>query len=272
MSYTPMQLAEAFLKTGELQDALDALNTQLADHPDDAAARRLRAQVWMRLPGEGHLEKALADFDALPDFTVDDLVRCSIIHERMEKLESALKLMESARAQNPADERLAERTMQLMMRQNQLESALALVRLQPRSWRWLQSEGDLLALLGDDITATARYGLALAQLENLPDVDSNPYLGAIRGRLLLARAHAYTRLEQIDTAREHYLLAKKRLPADPTIDFSLGRLHALEGRLEEAAALCRQSLDAASALVRQSLLDSLGEKAAFAPLAARIRS
>ncbi|MEO1163713.1 MAG: tetratricopeptide repeat protein, partial [Chloroflexota bacterium] len=49
MAYTPMQLAETFLKTGELEDALDALNQQLEAEPADEEARRLRVQVLMPL-------------------------------------------------------------------------------------------------------------------------------------------------------------------------------------------------------------------------------
>ncbi|MBZ0278924.1 MAG: tetratricopeptide repeat protein, partial [Anaerolineae bacterium] len=45
MGYSPMQLAEAFIKTGELTDALDALNQQLETVPQDDYARRLRSQV-----------------------------------------------------------------------------------------------------------------------------------------------------------------------------------------------------------------------------------
>ena len=50
--YSPIELAEAFIRTGELADALDALNPHLEAQPNDETALRLRAAVLMRLPGE----------------------------------------------------------------------------------------------------------------------------------------------------------------------------------------------------------------------------
>ena len=42
MGYSPLQLAQAFIKTGEIEDALDALNQHLEATPSDDETRRLR--------------------------------------------------------------------------------------------------------------------------------------------------------------------------------------------------------------------------------------
>ncbi len=83
MGYSPMELAEAFIQTGELPDALDALNQQLTAYPDDETARRLRAQVLMRLPGEEHLRAALHDLDQLASPTAEDGLLRGILLEQL---------------------------------------------------------------------------------------------------------------------------------------------------------------------------------------------
>src|SRR5690242_19339862 len=79
MPYSPMELADAFIRAGELADALDALNQQLIDQPADDEARRLRAQVLMRIPGEEHVQAALGDLESIASPTQDDNLRRALL-------------------------------------------------------------------------------------------------------------------------------------------------------------------------------------------------
>lgn len=242
-----MQRAEAFLRTGELDDALQALNEHLEQHPEDDVARRLRAQVRQRLSGRQQLTQALADLHSLRQTLPSDWMQTSIIHERLGDVSSAIQAMQPFTRTTPPTkdpdaqhqhERAIERLIMLYAQADQLDDALALIRQQPRTWRWLQWEADLLVMQGDDVMASARYGVVLAQLQAHIDERPSPHLSAMKGRILLARAHTYRRQRQTDIARQHYQEASQLLADDPLITFNLGCLHALEGDLERAIALC----------------------------------
>jgi tetratricopeptide (TPR) repeat protein len=254
MSYSPMQLAEAFLTTGELEDALDALNQQLEQHPQDDEARRLRIQVLMRL---SNLQQALADFEKLLSLRAEDYQTASIIYQRLGNLDEAITAMNQALKKSVNNERMTERLLELLLAKQAYTDALALIRQQERRWRWLEREGDILVLMGDDTMATARYGLVLAQLEQFAGQMREDYLNALKARVFLARAHAYRRLEQIETASEHYQAAKALLPDDPTIDFNLGLLTFLQGNLLGAIEQCRVALESASSHLAESMRESI---------------
>ena len=164
MPYSPMQLAEAFLKTGELDDALEALNQQLEQEATDEQARRLRIQVLLRLSNAENLKIALADIEQIASPTAEDHQIASIVHERSGNLEAAIAAMKQARLENSSDERMTERLLELLIANVSFQKALDLIRQQEQTWRWLEREGDVLVLMGDDTMATARYGLVLAQL------------------------------------------------------------------------------------------------------------
>jgi tetratricopeptide (TPR) repeat protein len=162
--------------------------------------------------------------------------------------------VQEARTLDPHNERLTERLLHLWTAQGQTTAALDLVRSQARTWRWLQWEGDLLVQAGDDMTATARYGLALAQLDSRFDVSRDKYLAPIKARILIARAHAYRRLDQIDAADEHYQAAGQIIPDDPTLAFNRGLLAFARGDHEAAVQLCREGLAHANATLHNEML------------------
>jgi len=259
LSYSPLQLAEAFIQTGELHDALEALDQQIDAHPGDERARRWRAAVLLRLRDEDRLRQAEDDLRGLTAPTARDHVQRSIILEVLGDLEGAVAAMQSARDSQPEDERLAERTLQLLMAQGKLDEAQRLIETRPRTWRWLQWAGDLLVLSGNDIVAIARYGLALAQLENKTDSIENRHLGALRARLLLARADAYRRLEMIEQAEMDYVAAGNLMPDDPMITFKRGLLASLQGDRQRAADLCREALHNANQTLHAMMLAELRE-------------
>lgn len=267
MAYTPLQLAEAFLRTGELADALEALDTHLAAEPDDDAARRLRAAALLRVDDENSLRRALDDLAELATPEADDFARRSVICERLSDPSGALAAARRALELRPADERLSERLASLLAAQGDLTGALAVVRSQPRTWRWLEYEGDLLARSGDYVTATARYGLALFQLEARPADD--PLTANLRAAMLLKRADAYRRLDHATQAEADLDAAAAIIPVDPFIPFLRGLLCAMRGDPDGALALCGPALTHASEPLRAEMRRIL-EDPRFATLARAI--
>jgi len=269
MPYSPMQLAEAFIQTGELTDALDALNQQLAADSTDNAARRLRIGVLLRLSDDDYLRRALVDFDALGNLSAEDEMQRSVILERLGDLDGALEAMERALTLKPDESRLIERRLHLLIAHNKIDVALELVHAQPRVWHWLQWEGDLLVMSGDDMMATARYGLALAQLNERYGTEDR-FIIPIRARLLLTRGNAYRRLGDAIQAEKHYLAAGKLIPTDPMIPFNRGLLAMQRGLLSNALELCRKGFREASDSLKQEMLSSLQQDAQYAELGRRL--
>ena len=263
MTYSQLELAAAFIQAGELNDALAALNQHLDNHPTDDRVRRMRIKVRHHL---GHIQGALDDFAPLSDQTPDDMLTHSALLRQAEQVKSAIDLLAGAVRRWPQHERLAEGFVQLSLEAGRHEAALEIVRQQPKNWRWLGWEGDLLAAMGDDTMATARYGLALAQLGEQPDA----WLGPIRARLLLARAHAYRRLEFYQQADADYQQAQSIIPNDPLIPFLRGLLCFLQDDLEAALILCRPAYAAANDAMRQQMKHELHSDKRYVDLLAAI--
>ncbi|MBZ0303998.1 MAG: hypothetical protein K8J31_29940 [Anaerolineae bacterium] len=257
MPYSPLDLAAAFIQTGELADALDVLNQHLVHQPQDDRARRLRIDVLRHLGRRAHLETALDDSNQLAEPTAEDAICQSLLLEQMEDDHGAAACLSRALQMWPDHARLIERDLNLLLRLDRADEALNVVRAQPKVWRWLQWEGDALVASGNDLMATARYGLALADLEAHRTPENAAYLRPIQARLLLARAAAYLRLEMLDPAEDQYQAAESLLPDDPAIPFNRGLLAWLRGDADEARSLCRAALESASENQRERLLDDL---------------
>ena len=185
MTYSPLQLAEAFIQTGELTDALDALNTHLSGHPADDAARRLRAAVLMRLPTSENTRTALADLDQISAVTAADAVQRSIILQRGGDWEGAQAAMQEAHRLRPDDERICERYVETLARCGQVDQALELVAAQPINWRWLQIAGDLKRDTGDAQAAAQDYTAAIAHLDAQMDTAGNAVAANLKAILVM---------------------------------------------------------------------------------------
>ena len=254
MPYSPLELAEAFIKTGELNDALDALNAHLETNPNDDAARRLRAAVRLRT---GDFAPALADIEALSTPSADDYLQRSVILERMGELDHAIEAVQQARAVKSGDERLAERLVGLLLQQKQFIEVQALIDEMPNTWRWRQWAGDAAVQSGEDESAVSYYSEALTLLAQHFDLSADRNAAAIQARLLLARADAYSRLDRHDAAEADYLAAAKIIPDEPMIPFKRGLLAAGRGDLETAVVLCRKAFSKANEVLRASMEQEL---------------
>ena len=259
--YSPLQLAEAFIRTGELADALDALNPHLEANPNDEAALRLRAAVLMRLPGEDYARAALADLARLPEPTAEDFVQQSIIWQMgLGDWQQAVTMTEQAHALAKGDERTAERLLMLYEQTGNLDAARKLVAEQPQNWRWLQLAGDMAQKAGDYGAAAETYTQALVDLEAKLDAEQNAITRNIKGMIVGSRAAAYLKAGQPEAAETDYHAAARYLPTDLSYSLMAGIAAALQGQQERALTLCQSVLNDEPALI-----DMLREQAAIHP-------
>lgn len=269
MPYSPLELADAFIRAGELEDALDALNQQLADPAADQRddTLRLRAAVLARFPDQPErLRAALGDYAALAAPTADDEDRRAALHERLGDVRAAVDALGRARALAPDDSRLTERQVALLVEHGWLDEAAALVAALPETWQWLTWRGDIAIDRKRDAEALGHYAAALALFE--AHVDQSSKLAAnLRAQLLIKRARAYRHLKRCAEAEADYLAAEAIIPNDPTIMFNRGLLAYDCKGLRRALPLCRDALDLAPPGLRDWMRQKLREDPRYRELA-----
>lgn len=265
--YAPMELAQAYLRTGELHYALEALDEQLAQHPHDDDARRLRGQLHARFGNPPRYADALTDYQAIQNKTAEDYVQLSIIHQHMNDVEKALAMMTRARQQDPHQERYAERVVHLYVSVGATAQALAVVRQQRQGWRWQQWEGDLCAQLGDFDQALTCYQHAIEGLHSvMQSIGKTPVLLAIEGRLCLRMADVLRRNGRLEESRTFLAQARRYLPPDATLNFLGGVLTFIGGDTEAGMNTCKKALHQMNEHLRRQMLNSLAEDPALTHL------
>jgi tetratricopeptide (TPR) repeat protein len=264
--YTPIELAEAFIRTGELADALDALYPHLEANPHDETALRLRVAVLMRLHGEDHARAALADIDKLNPKTADDYIQQSVIMQMgLGDWSQAVRATELAHQLAPNDDHITERLLMLYDQVGDLDKAQTLLATLPHTWRWLQLTGDLAQKAHKSDTAIDRYSEALNLLEDKMDTVANPIARNIMGMIMGSRAAAQLEAGHITEAEADYRVVAEVFPTDLSYSLMVGITLALQNRIDEAALLCR------SVLRDEPPLESLlKEKAALYPSLKRL--
>lgn len=271
MSYTSMQLAEVFIQTGELEDALEALNQQLQDEPDDHDARRLRASVLQRFDDRKRLELALNDFENIPSQTVDDLVQQSVIYERLDKMGDAIQVMQKAHQQAPDKERILERLIELMMSQKQYSEVIIIIKKAPQTWRWLMRLADAYSMNNNPENALAALNRAEEHLKVMfPDLLS-PVSRNTMAQIHVARGHEHMILNQLKQAEAEFRDAQFHIPNDASITFNLGLIYARSDNLSKATKFCQKALDNSSDLVKQTLIGVIEDDDRYAQLKATLK-
>jgi tetratricopeptide (TPR) repeat protein len=263
MSYTPLQLADAFIKAGELDDALDALNQHLADHPNDAEGRRLRAQVLLRTATPDHLRLALADLQAVPPTAADDFI-LSVIHERSGQPDEALALARQAYETATDDAlkaRSLERLLGLMQAAGQVQAALDMALAND----WMQWAADAAAALNADAAAADYYTQALERIGKLYDITSDAIAANIRARVLLKRAGVYHRLKRFTEADADYASAQAIIPDDPMIGFNRGLIAADQNDNDAARTAIHTALQTAPSSLQTLMLAELRANPTYEP-------
>jgi tetratricopeptide (TPR) repeat protein len=271
MPYTPLQLAQAFIQTGELQDALDALNQHLDANPADDDARRLRAQVLMRLRRPEDLATALSDLQQLGTSSTEDRLNLAILLQQSGDYQAASETLAQLHADDPQDERIAERYFWNLMAQPDYKQAAKLLDAMPHTSNWLTKAGDLATEDGHEDEAPAHYTEAIKQLGVEFDLSVDNFARPIHANLLMARAQAYATMGKFHEASEDYAAAQAVMPDDPLIGFWHSFVLAELGHIQEAVVMCRLAMETQNENLKTRMIDNLkalAENPTFAPLVA----
>lgn len=256
-SYSPLELAQAYVRTAEWDFALEALAEYLQQHPSDQEARRLRVDILLRQSPAS----VWADLAQLDEQAAETWRLRALAHEQTGDLSQAITCLQTAHALAPHDAHLSERLLELYGRMGDYASALVLIGQQPPTWGWLARAGELHALRADYPAALSAYSQALTLLmQGVP----SPYRASLAGRLYSARGQVHQHLQGWTEAEADYAQAQALLGADAGIQFNQGLLACLRGNLEQAHDLCQRAYDAANDALRAEMRRSLAGKAEYA--------
>lgn len=255
--YTPLELAQAFIKTGEIQDAREALDEHLDAHPDDQEVLRMRAEVLMRFDNEQAWQLAVADYQQLETMTAQDILRYSVLMEKLARMEQAKAVLRQSVERFPDDVRLLERYVHCLQQSGDYAEALKLVGQQPRNWRWLQWQADILREQGNFKQAIVAYTDALSALQaHIAGMDKN-WSDSLQARLLLARANCYLRRQDYLHAESDINTAKAFVADEPILDFYRGLIYHAQGNADEALVTLQRALNNASGQVAAEMWQEL---------------
>lgn len=236
MAYTALQLANAFLQTGELADArqalADYLSIAVSSDPDYEAIIRL----WLDLlahGGEADQRLATSEYDRLPHFSSPDYIKRAMLHYRLGELSLARGILEMALVTIPDDDRLCESLLFIYKKMGDSQAGLSLIKTLPKKWVWSRWAGDFAMIARDFDLAIAHYSEAIQLLETryllsdakpaqilsdstMNDAEKLTIMG-VYADILLARAEAYAMAGKGDKAKEDEARAKRLIPNDPTL-------------------------------------------------------
>lgn len=270
-----MQLAEVFIKTGEIEDALDALNQHLDQSPSDDAARRLRIEVLLRTDDSDKHSLALTDFDQLAQLSADDYILKASLLEKCASINQAIEALAQGYNIYPDNDRLIEQYLYFLHKVGRFQEVMEIISALPTHWQWDAWAGQCYTALKQHNEAITAYSNALDGLQTHYAIDMNSEARMIEhedisqvagltimatyARFLLARAENYRQIDDLNHAKIDYQSAQVLIPNDTVIQFNLGVIAFLQGDQAEAIRLCKQALASPNAL-RSHMLDALKDE------------
>jgi tetratricopeptide (TPR) repeat protein len=271
MPYTPLQLADAFIQTGELQDALDALNQHLEANPGDDDARRLRIKVRMRMPDPVSLAPLLAELDKLTSLTADDYVQKSNIMQQLGRFKESSAAMGRAHTLKPDDLRIIENLVRALIRSKDFDSAKAVLAGLPRTSGWLRYTGEIAGKQGDFLAALKLYNEAISDVDRQLTKADNPLLVNTKVSLMSMRAMCYVNMEQYKEAVADYADMERLSPHDRFFKLWRGLNLARSGDTEAAVVIVWEIVKDDPNMLHNEEFETIWHEARLAPLASALR-
>lgn len=237
MTYSVLQLANAFLQAGDVADARQVLSAYFSGEPQPSDPDYdVLVRLWLDVLAHGDesdQRHAVQEYDRLTHFTPMDHIKRAMIHYRLGELATARAVLQTAVGQYPHHERLCETLLFIYKRQGDFKAGLSLINTLPPTWIWARWAGDF-AMIGRDYPlAVAHYSRAIHLMESQYDIsDDSPAkilatpsmtdaekltIMGVYADLLLARAEAHRLNHQLDDATRDEARAKRLIPHDPTI-------------------------------------------------------
>jgi tetratricopeptide (TPR) repeat protein len=276
------ELAEIYYQSQRVRDAVVEAQSILAKDPDNLAARRLLARIYVRTLGD--LSNTSGQRDTLAraaeqyreilrlDPTDDDaalwLARLYRLQNEQDNAEQVLK---SLLSREPANENAVEQLTQLLLDEGKSQEAVASLQgvLQraptPRLWELLgdaynqvhdlpnaeQAYRKASEAQPDDINHRKELAQTLLAEEKFPEALEQfqrlSQMDADDADNYLRLAEIYRQLKQLDKAEQNVLLAKQRAPNSLEVTYYEASIYEDEGRLDDSIRVLSDAVTAVKA-------------------------
>ena len=263
------ELAEIYYQSQRIRDAVTEANSILAKDPDNLAARRLLARIYVRTLGD--LSNTAGQHDTLVhasdqyreilriDPTDNDaalwLARLYRLENEQDKAEAVLRTL---LAREPANENGVEQFTQLLLDEGKSQEAVTSLQtiLQraptPKLWEMLgdaynqihdlpnaeQSYRKAAEAQPDDINHRKELAQTLLTEEKFPEALEQyqrlSQMDADDPDNYLRLAEIYRQLKQLDKAEQNVLLAKQRAPSSLEVTYYQASIYQDEGRFDDS--------------------------------------
>lgn len=263
------ELAEIYYQSQRIRDAVTEANSILAKDPDNLAARRLLARIYVRTLGD--LSNTAGQHDTLVhasdqyreilriDPTDTDaalwLARLYRLENEQDKAEAVLRTL---LAREPANENGVEQFTQLLLDEGKSQEAVTSLQtiLQraptPKLWEMLgdaynqihdlpnaeQAYRKAAEAQPDDINHRKELAQTLLTEEKFPEALEQyqrlSQMDADDPDNYLRLAEIYRQLKQLDKAEQNVLLAKQRAPSSLEVTYYQASIYQDEGRFDDS--------------------------------------
>ncbi len=263
------ELAEIYYQSQRIRDAVTEANSILAKDPDNLAARRLLARIYVRTLGD--LSNTAGQHDTLVhasdqyreilriDPTDNDaalwLARLYRLENEQDKAEAILRTLLE---REPANENAVEQFTQLLLDEGKSQEAVTSLQtiLQraptPKLWEMLgdaynqihdlpnaeQAYRKAAEAQPDDINHRKELAQTLLTEEKFPEALEQyqrlSQMDADDPDNYLRLAEIYRQLKQLDKAEQNVLLAKQRAPSSLEVTYYQASIYQDEGRFDDS--------------------------------------
>ena len=289
------RLAEAYARAGRIPDAIAEAEGVLKHDPSNLPARRILARIYVRSLGDMDsisgqkeiVDQAISQYREIVKLDPSD-TESALWLARLYRIEQndpdAEKVLRSALARSPDDERMLRQLALLLLDQGRGKEAVALIqplvqRGSSPDWSILLGEGfarehnypaseaacrqavtqlpdnsDARKCLGEALLLQENYAGALEQFQRLSELEPDNPENFLRLALI------YRHLGQLDKAEESMLRAKQDAPGSLEVIYNEALTYRAQGRFDDAIRVLSDAVAAAKGSEQPSTMAILYEQ------------
>lgn len=276
------ELAEIYYQAQRIRDAVNEAQSILSKDPDNLAARRLLARIYVRTLGDlsnastqrdtlAHAAEQYREILRLDPTDTDAALWLGRLYRLQNEQDKAESVLRDLLAREPANENGVEQLTQLLLDEGKSQDAVSLLQAMlqraptPRLWELLgdaynqthdlanaeQAYRHASEAQPDDVSHHKELAQTLLTEEKFPEALEQyqrlVQMDADDPDNYLRLAEIYRRMKQLDKAEQNVLLAKERAPNSLEVTYYEASIYEDEGRFDEAIRVLSDAVAAVKA-------------------------
>ena len=276
------ELAEIYYQSQRIRDAVTEAQSILAKDPDNLAARRLLARIYVRTLGDlsntagqrdtlAHAAEQYREILRLDPADTDAALWLARLYRLQNEHEKAEGVLRDLLAREPENENGVEQLTQLLLDEGKSQEAISSLQASlqraptPRLWELLgdaynqihdlpkaeQAYREAAEAQPDDVNHRKELAQTLLTEEKYPEALEQyqrlSQMDADDPDNYLRLAEIYRQMKQLDKAEQNVLLAKQRAPNSLEVTYYEASIYQDEGRLDDSIRVLSDAVTAVKA-------------------------